>query len=397
MNILDNKMTVLDFISLIGGEFPLLSEYKNTEQDKLWHSEGDVEIHTNMVIDEAYSLIQSENIGNDKAKILVLAALFHDYGKPLCTKPVLIDNKERIGAQNHEEFGASRLLFIDPPFDLSQADWMRVIQLVAYHHFPKRLVIKNMGRSQYTKLSRQVKDIDLLYYLEVADMKGRTCEDKDKQLEIMDVFQMFAIDYNIWNEDPYKNNLSLVKNKFPELVNPDFIANQMASRYEDNQIHMLEEELSRAYGYKETQSHLVVFCGLPGAGKSTYIKDNLDGYEIVSLDKIRESIAKSRSNQDLNDEVVRVAHEQLKSLLREKKNIVWDATNFRKDFRGKICAVGFNYKAYVEIVFLHKPLSMVLKQNKSRTHVVPMEAIIDQVEKFQIPDVDEAHQLTIVS
>jgi predicted kinase len=396
MDILSKRMTVEDFISLLGDEFPLLKEYESTEQEPLWHAEGNVLIHTNMVMSEAYQLIEEKSIDDESAIILILAALFHDYGKPISTKLVLVKDVERTGAPNHEEKGASLLLFCKPPLSINQEVWGRVLELVAYHHIPKQLVVREAGIQEYAKLTRRVKDIKLLYLLEVADMRGRICPDRDLQLEIMELFKLFCIEYNVWNEDPYKDSLSLVVQKFPEYKNPRWIACQMASRYEDGQIHMLEEELSRAYGYMDSQSHLVVMCGLPGSGKSTYIKENFANYEIVSLDEIREELAKCRTDQSFDEDVVRLAHVKLKDLLRLKKNIIWDATNFRKDFRSKICQMGYNYKAFVEIVFIHKTLELILKQNKARTHVVPYEAIKNQILTFQRPDIDECHELTVV-
>lgn len=397
MDILTNKMNVEGFISLFGDEFPLLKEYKITEQDSIWHSEGSVHIHTNMVIAETYKIVEENSLNEISSKILILAALFHDYGKPLSTKPVIIKEIERIGAPGHEDIGASRLLFCDPPLDFTQEEWGRVIELVAYHHIPKQLVVRNMGANEYCKLTRRVYDLELLYFLEVADMNGRICPDKSEQLDIMEMFKMFCLEYNVWGQDPYKDNLSLVSNKFPNYETPMWLVYQMSSRYEDGQIHMLEEELSRAYGYMGQQSHLVIMCGLPGSGKSTYIENHFSGYEVISLDEIREKLANCRSVQSFDLDVVRLAHKKLKDLLRLKKNIIWDATNFRKDFRSKICQQGYNYKAFVEIVFFHKPLSLILKQNKSRKHVVPHEAIENQVKMFQKPDIDECHTLTTVT
>ena len=396
MDILNNTMTVEDFILLIGDDFPLLKQYKDTIQDPVWHAEGDVHIHTDMVLAETYELINTHDLDRKSAQVLVLAALFHDYGKPLSTKPVEIKGEEKIAAPHHEELGASRLLFCKPPFELSQSDWMRVLNLVAYHHIPKRLVVKDLGKNEYFKLTRRVKDIELLYLLEVADMKGRTCKDKDKQIEILEIFKMFCIEYQVWDQNPYAGCIGMVKEKFPDHANPEWIASQMASRFEDGQIHMLEEEIARAYQYKDSQCHLVIMCSLPGAGKSTLVKNDYKGYEVISLDEIRDEIAKCRSIQSLNDDVARVGHERLREALRARKNIVWDATTYRKDFRSKVAQLGFDYKAFVEIVFMHKPLDVIFAQNDSRKHAVPKEAMLSIIDAFQKPDIDECHELKIV-
>lgn len=400
MNISFIGWHVKDFIEVIGDNFPLLSQYADTQQDPEWHAEGDVEIHTNMVLDEAYKLIKhNNNLSKSQIGILILAALFHDYGKPISTKEVDISDVNRIAAPHHEEAGASLLLFADPPFDLSPKEWLSVIQLVAYHHIPKRLVIKDMPKSAYTKLTRQVDDIELLYLLEVADMTGRTCLDKEEQLVIMELFRLSAQEHGVWHKDPYSNVIGLVKKEFPTLTaqRHKAIEQQIISRYEDRQIIMFEEEIARAYGYKDNQSHLVILCGLPGSGKSTLVKSHFKDYEIVSLDVLREKHHGDRAHQGGNDEVVRLAHEEIKQHLRDNKNIVYDATNFRKDFRSKFAQLGFNYGAYVELIVLHTSLSKVMKGNKDRKHAVPKEVIESQIDYFQLPDIDEVHALSFVS
>lgn len=63
--------------------FPELNALRGVPQDPQWHPEGDVWIHTLMVVDEAARLRQNE----EKADIrLMFGALCHDFGKPLTTR-----------------------------------------------------------------------------------------------------------------------------------------------------------------------------------------------------------------------------------------------------------------------------------------------------------------------
>lgn len=393
--------TVTDFIDAIGPQFPLLSRYRETEQDPDWHAEGDVHIHTDMVLAQVYDIIANADPALDQARanILILAALFHDYAKPISTKVVDIKGVERVGAPRHEEAGAALLLFADPPFGLSGEDWLEVVQLVAYHHLPKKLVVKNQPRAEYARLTRQVRDIELLYMLELADMAGRHCADRQEQIDNIELFKLTAQEHGVWKQDPYAAIPSLIKSEFGDMgpAQEYRIAQQMMSRYEDGQIFMLEEELARAYQYKDEQSHIVALCGLPGAGKSTYTKQNYASYEIVSLDAIREREFGHRSDQSKNAQVVNLAIEELKEHLRNKRDVVWDATNFRKDFRTRIAGIGFNYNAFVEVVVLMTPTSVVKQRNRKRNDEnVPSEVIDAQVKAFQLPDIDEGHALRFV-
>lgn len=394
--------TVDDFIGAIGRDFPVLSQFADTIQDSEWHAEGDVHIHTDMVLQQAYRLIENEcsHLSVDRAKKLILSALFHDYGKPFTTGEFELDGKIRVGASGHEGYGASLLLFSNPPFGLSQDDWLDVVQICAYHHLPKGLIVKEMGKHEYTKLTRKVRDIELLYWLEIADFKGRAADDEEEQLDYLELFRLNAEEYGVFGENPYAEIPAMVSEKFPEL---DAEANhrvsqQVMARYEDGQVFMFEEELIRAYQYKDEQAHVVMMCGLPGSGKSTFVEKEFgDKYKVISLDIIREELFGKRAHQTDNDTVVREAHERLKECLRNKESVIWDATNFRRDFRSKIAQLCFNYGAFVEIIVLHTPLAKVIENNKRRQHQVPMDAIINQVDSFQFPDVDEAHSIRFVS
>ncbi len=80
---------------------PELPPLKSTPQNPEWHPEGDVWIHTNMVVDEAAVLVRREMCDEETTFMIVLAALCHDLGKPAVTKE--IDGKIRSIA--HEEAG----------------------------------------------------------------------------------------------------------------------------------------------------------------------------------------------------------------------------------------------------------------------------------------------------
>ena len=62
--------------------FPELDALRGVEQDPEWHPEGDVWVHTLMVVDAAASLRVGNESGDDDLA-LMLAALCHDLGKPV--------------------------------------------------------------------------------------------------------------------------------------------------------------------------------------------------------------------------------------------------------------------------------------------------------------------------
>ena len=78
--------------------FPEIEALKEVEQDPVWHPEGDVWVHTKMVVDEAAKL----RSGADDDIVLMLSALCHDLGKPGTTSRI----DDRVRARGHEEAGA---------------------------------------------------------------------------------------------------------------------------------------------------------------------------------------------------------------------------------------------------------------------------------------------------
>lgn len=79
-------------------EFPPLAE---TPQEYEWHPEGDVWIHTLMVVDEAASIIRREKLDEQTSLVVMLGALCHDLGKPATTELV----GGRIRSSGHEPAG----------------------------------------------------------------------------------------------------------------------------------------------------------------------------------------------------------------------------------------------------------------------------------------------------
>ena len=65
---------------------PLILAMKHTQQNPLWHGEGDVWTHTKMVCEELVTEEEYRNLPESQQQILFLAALFHDIGKIPCTR-----------------------------------------------------------------------------------------------------------------------------------------------------------------------------------------------------------------------------------------------------------------------------------------------------------------------
>jgi len=65
--------------------YPELEAMIDCPQDRRWHPEGDVWVHTLQVVDQATSIAKRYQWVGEQREHLLLAALCHDLGKPVCT------------------------------------------------------------------------------------------------------------------------------------------------------------------------------------------------------------------------------------------------------------------------------------------------------------------------
>jgi hypothetical protein len=68
---------------------------------------------------------------------------------------------------------------------------------VGYHHEPKQLVMKEKSRGDYQRIA-QLANPELLYLLELADIRGRKCNDKQQQIDYIEMYGLFAQEYQAW-------------------------------------------------------------------------------------------------------------------------------------------------------------------------------------------------------
>lgn len=153
--------------------FPEMKALVGVPQQKEWHPEGNVDVHTLMVADEARKLI--DDLPYSKQVTVMLGALCHDFGKPATTK--FFDGKWRSHA--HDEAGVEPTIsFLDKLgiFTLDGYDVRgQIVQLVRYHLLPGMFYKSAPGDGAFRRLARKVEP-DLLYRVAKADSLGRNPE-----------------------------------------------------------------------------------------------------------------------------------------------------------------------------------------------------------------------------
>jgi tRNA nucleotidyltransferase (CCA-adding enzyme) len=67
-------------------KFPEIQDMLDVQQDPEWHPEGNVGIHTFLVVQEAINIANRDQLDDDTRLMLFFAALCHDMGKPATTR-----------------------------------------------------------------------------------------------------------------------------------------------------------------------------------------------------------------------------------------------------------------------------------------------------------------------
>ncbi|MDQ3180633.1 MAG: HD domain-containing protein [Acidobacteriota bacterium] len=153
--------------------FPELEVLVGVPQEKVWHPEGNVDVHTLLTVDKAREMI--DDLPQEKKIAVMLGALCHDFGKPATTR--FFDGRWRSHA--HDEAGvAPTISFLDKlgiytinGFDVRG----QIIQLVRYHLAPGMFYKSKPGDGAFRRLARRVEP-DLLYRVAKADNLGRNAD-----------------------------------------------------------------------------------------------------------------------------------------------------------------------------------------------------------------------------
>jgi tRNA nucleotidyltransferase (CCA-adding enzyme) len=157
---------VLRAVGALDVWFPELSALIGVKQNEKHHSEGDVWVHTMMVIDEAAK--RRKNAVNPLA--FMLSAVTHDFGKALCTEEI----KGEIHAYRHEEAGVPLAEAFMRRLTSEKALIERVALFTFLHMSPNTMAAHGSAIKSTNRLfwdSGEPKDLILLA---LSDAHGKT-------------------------------------------------------------------------------------------------------------------------------------------------------------------------------------------------------------------------------
>ena len=189
-HLVEDEKPSIYFNNLVeNGEFPtkypfeVLLKLKGVEQNPKYHPEGNVWIHTMMVIDEA----AKRRSRSKDSKAFMWAALLHDVGKLTTTKL----RRGRITSYNHDKAGLqiAEDFLTDMGYNKKDEFFKHVANLVRLH-MQILFVVKDLEDADYNKIAKSGY-IEEVAILGICDRLGRgpiTQEKVDEEERNIEIF-----------------------------------------------------------------------------------------------------------------------------------------------------------------------------------------------------------------
>ena len=338
---------------------------KGEEQSPVWHAEGDVWEHSMRVVE---SLLDSGGEGRLRELCLdVLAGLLHDVAKPAVG--VVEDGVRR--HPGHAKVGARMSREILWRAGLCWEAKERICRRILWHLHPFFLFEKDaVERERILLAAGAGEGVGGLARLARADVRGRECGDKDEMLFKVDLFEELAGDLGVM-EAPY--------GFADDHSQAEYFANP--GRWRDFGAH------------DSSVGEVIILSGLPGAGKSSWVKKNWDG-SVISLDEIRRRRGVDASNQA---RVAGIAREEMREFLRQKKSFVYDSTALTRDRRAKIISLGRDYGFRVRVMAFELGYNEWVRRDGTREAGVGEDVLSHMLGRWEFPSVEEGIELAVVS
>lgn len=348
------------------------SALQQTPQDPIFHGEGNVYTHTQMVCRALTGMPEFHQLPPRQKTELFLAAVLHDIGKAVTTR----SEDGRWVSPHHASAGsliARAFLWRNCGLG-GTADSITfretVCTLIRFHMIPHHLTDREDPERTARKIAacgELAPDFtwELLLLLAKADALGRCAEDIEDMLLQVQLSELTAQEASCLTcAYPFPNRCTehaylTGRNVLPELSL-----------------------------YDASWGEVIVLSGLPGTGKDAWIRQHHPDLPMISPDEIRKALhVKPTADQGA---VFQEAHERARGFLRSKLPFVWNATNLTTDTRQRVIGLCQQYGARVRIVYLETDWLTRRERNAGRTAEVPEDAVERMLGKTVLPTPDEA-------
>jgi putative nucleotidyltransferase with HDIG domain len=339
----------------------------NKETPNPYHLEGNVWVHTQMVLTEASKLSNKEEV--------LLAALLHDIGKPLARE--VIEETKRVRFFSHENISTMLAIGILLKYKKEvneNINMIRVLELINWHSDFHTIENGKLTKKQKIMLSKKYEEEELfkdMCNLSLADNLGR------KSL-------------NFKNMDTYKR-LEFIKKTYYELKD------------EKNQ----ENKVSQVF-----KNNLTLLIGVPNSGKSTYIENNnienvlsfdnmiTEKYPMLTYNEAYKTVMDSK-NQGEDDwkEFEKRYNKELKEAIKNKRDITIDKTNLTKKVRNRTISQAKKETKKIAVMFLISIETLKkrnIKRNKEINKYINEKTFSMFMKRFTMPDKSEFDEIIYI-
>lgn len=210
--------------SALRQRFSWVEEMHHTPQDPEHHGEGDVGVHTEMVLNALITLPEFQQLPAQQQEVLWAAALLHDVEKRSTT----VQENGRIQSPGHARRGeltARQILWRDipTPFVLRE----QIVALVRLHGLPLWLLERPEPERLLLTAAMRI-DTRLLALLARADLLGRQSPDQQSMLERIDLFELFCHEQQCWGKmRPFVSDSARWHYLTHEQSSPDFVPGRL--------------------------------------------------------------------------------------------------------------------------------------------------------------------------
>lgn len=349
----------------IEAALPWFSRLYDCPQDPVFHAEGNVGIHTRMVVEALMRLPGWHTAPADQRLVLYAAALLHDVAKPDTTRR---EPDGRVTAKGHSRRGAidARVILwrLGVPFRARE----EIAAIVEHHQLPFFLIADGDYRGRLARVSQSLR-CNLLADVAEADGRGRICPDLETILENIELFREAAREEGCFDR-PY--GFASDHTRVTHALDPSHRPHDWPA-------------------FDDRRGMMWITSGLPGVGKDTLARAHLPDLPMISLDDIREELGLEPDRP--HGEAVQAAKKRAKEFLRKGQPFLWNATHLSRAMRARTLALAHAYGARTGILYVEAPEPVLRRRNREREKRVP-DAVIDRMlHKWEVPSPLEAHEI----
>ena len=342
--------------------FPWLRALRNCPQDPAWHREGDVLVHTRLVVEALTAAPAWRALPAGDRETLFAAAVLHDVAKPACLQA---DPAGRVSTRGHAgrgEVAARQILW---RLGVPAARREEVCQLVRHHQVPF-FAHRRADRVRLAILVSQTVRCDRLALLAEADAQGHVCPDQAVLFEGIAAFREDAT----------------------------------AQRCLDRPRAFASDQARFLYGRDAAADpdadppppgpgRAILVCGLPGSGREAWLRETLENWPLVAQP---DPLLTNGGGWERHAAVpTDRTFDMPRAYLRAGIPFVWFGTFLTRRQRSAALDVIAEQAARVRIVHVEAPEARLYRLNHGRARPLPLLDLRRLLDAWEVPDRTEAH------